>query len=173
MSKVLVAFASKYGSTEEIANKIAEVLSRSGLQVSVLPTQNVGDVARYEAVVLGSAVYAGHWLPDAVRFLEDHQHLLTTRPTWLFSSGPTGEGDPVEIMHGWCFPEAQKPIADRIKPRDIALFHGKIDPHKMHLGERLIVKALRAKEEDSRDWEAIGRWARQIAAELQPVVQGG
>ncbi len=168
MKNILVAYASKYGATAEIAEKIGEVLRSSGLNISILPTHEVRDVNPYDAVVLGSGVYAGHWLKEAVAFLESNEKTLATKPFWVFSSGPTGEGDPVEIMHGWRVPEAQQPVIDYIKPRGITLFHGKIDPHKLHLADKLIVKAVRAKVGDFRNWEAIGTWAKGIASALQP-----
>lgn len=168
MKKILVAYASKYGSTAEIAEKIGEVLSQNNLNVTVLEADKVSDVTAYDAVVLGSAVYAGSWLKDAATLLENSEKFLATKPVWFFSSGPTGEGNPVDIMHGWRFPEALEKVAERIKPRDIAFFHGKIDLDKMHFGEKLIIKALRAKTGDFRDWEAISVWAKQIAKALQP-----
>lgn len=167
MKNILVAYASKYGSTAEIAEKIAEVLGQNNLNVTVLAADKVSDVTPYDAMVLGSAVYAGSWLKDAVHLLESNEKILSTKPVWIFSSGPTGEGKPVDIMHGWRFPEALEKIADRIKPKDIAFFHGKIDLDNMHFGEKLIVKALRAKEGDFRNWEAISVWAKGIATALQ------
>ena len=168
-NKILVAYASKYGATAEIAEKIAETLRTSSLEVDVLPASLVEEVGSYAAVVLGSAVYAGNWVKDAARLLELHKRELATRPVWLFSSGPSGKGDPVEILHGWRFPEALQGVADHIKPHDIAVFHGKLDPHKMHLGERLIIKALRAETGDFRDWNAIGDWAHKIRKHLAPL----
>jgi menaquinone-dependent protoporphyrinogen oxidase len=122
-------------------------------------------------VVLGSAVYAGQWRKEAAAFLETHEQALAKRPVWLFSSGPTGEGDPVQLMKGWRFPEALQPIADRIQPRDIAFFHGVLDTSKLSLPEKLIVKALKAPIGDFRDWEAITTWAEGIAAALQSLNQ--
>jgi menaquinone-dependent protoporphyrinogen oxidase len=167
MNNVLVAYASKYGATAEIAQKIGDVLREAGLSVSVLAAEKVRDMSSYDAVVLGSAVYAGQWLKEAVALLETNEKLLAARPVWLFSSGPTGEGDPVDIMHGWRFPEAQQPFADRIKPKGIAFFHGKIDLHNLHFAEKLMMKAVRAKVGDFRDWESISVWAKGIAAALQ------
>jgi menaquinone-dependent protoporphyrinogen oxidase len=168
MKNILIAYASKYGSTAEIAEKIGEILRKGNLEVSILAAHEVRDVSSYEAVILGSGVYAGHWLKDAVIFLELNEKVLATKPVWIFSSGPTGEGEPTQIMHGWRFPEAQQSIISHIKPREIRLFHGKIDPHELHLGDNLIVKAVRAKVGDFRDWEIISTWAKQIATALQP-----
>ncbi|MEJ2210472.1 MAG: flavodoxin domain-containing protein [Anaerolineae bacterium] len=164
--KVLVAYGSKYGSTAEIADVIGQVLAEAGLDVDVRSAETVDDVAPYGAIVLGSGVYAGMWRKEAAQFLEVHQARLAECPVWLFSSGPSGEGDPVELLDGWRFPEAQKPIADRISPRDMAVFHGNIDRDKVNLAEKLIVKAVKGEFGDFRDWDAIRSWASDIASEL-------
>lgn len=161
--KVLVAYASKYGATGEIAQRIGQELREAGVSSEVEPVDQVSELAPYGAVILGSAVYAGQWLKEAAAFLTDNERALTQRPVWIFSSGPTGEGDPVELMKGWRFPEALEPIADRIQPRDIAFFSGELDLQKLNLAEKLIVKAMKAPTGDYRDWEAIDAWARDIA----------
>ena len=168
--RVLVAYASKYGSTAEIAKKIGEVLNKAGLVADVLPAEQVDDVTRYDAVVLGSAVYAGAWRKEAVTFLEDYKALLTKIPVWLFSSGPLGEGDPMTLMQGWHFPSAQQPIADRIHARDITLFHGVIDMEKLNFAEKQIVKEFNPLGGDFRDWDAIANWAKSIVVSLRPEV---
>lgn len=169
-NRVLVAYASKYGATRDIAEKIGQVLQQSGFTVDVLPAGNAGEIREYKAVVLGSAVYAGSWRKEAVQFLTDNEAMLAQHPVWFFSSGPTGEGDPVELMKGWTFPEAQKPIAERIQPRDIALFHGEIDTKKLNFGEKLIVKGVRAPVGDFRVWESVTTWAEGIAETLRETV---
>lgn len=161
--RILVAHASKYGSTAEIAQKIAQVLRQRGLRTAVLPVNAARDLSPYSAFVLGSAVYAGQWRKEAASFLEANEEILAERPVWLFSSGPTGEGDPVELMNGWHFPEAQQPIADRIRPRDVAFFHGVLDTKKFSLPEKLAVKGIKAPVGDFRDWDAITLWATAIA----------
>jgi menaquinone-dependent protoporphyrinogen oxidase len=163
---VLIAYATKYGATAEIAERIGQILRQAGLQVDVLDAEQAGDPTNYAAVVLGSAVYAGSWRKEAAAFLEAHEAALAGRPTWLFSSGPTGEGDAVELMKGWRFPEALQPTADRIQPRDIASFHGEIDTKKLNLAEKLLVKGIKAPTGDFRDWDAIEAWAGGIAQAL-------
>jgi menaquinone-dependent protoporphyrinogen oxidase len=166
-TRVLVAYATKYGATAEIAAKIGQVLREAGLQPDVLPADRVGDLAPYQAVVLGSAVYMWKWRKEAATFLEENEKTLAERPVWLFSSGPTGEGDPVELMSSRSFPEALAPIADRIQPRDIAFFHGVLDTKKLSLPEKLVSKGVKAPLGDFRDWEAITSWARAIAEALK------
>ncbi len=165
--KILVAYASKHGATEEIAEKIGQVFRQAGLPTDVLPAHRVSDVTPYAAVVLGSAVYTGQWRKEAATLLESNEKTLAKRPVWLFSSGPTGEGDPAQLMKGWRFPEALQPIADRIRPRDIAFFHGVLDMKELSLPEKLIVKGIKAPVGDFRDWDAITSWAAAIADALK------
>jgi len=166
-SKVLVAYATKYGATEEIAQRIGAILGEQGISVDVLDVSKVADLTSYDAVVLGSAVYAGQWRKEAAAFLETHAQELAALTVWIFSSGPTGEGDPVELMKGWRFPEALQPIADRVKPRDFAFFGGEIDLEKLNLAERLIVKGVKAPAGDYRDWGVSEAWAQGIGEAIR------
>jgi menaquinone-dependent protoporphyrinogen oxidase len=165
---ILVTYASKYGATKEIAQKIAEVLRQAGLQVDIAPISLVRDIALYNAIILGSAVYVGTWHKDAVQFLQANANNLANIPVWLFSSGPTGEGDPVELVEGLRLPAALQPVVDRIQPRDIAVFHGYIDPDKINFIEKWAIKSLVKKPfGDFRDWTAITAWATSIAKALK------
>lgn len=165
--QVLVTYATKYGATAEIAEKIGEVLRQAGLHTDVQPVERAGDVSRYDAVVLGSAVYIGRWRKEAAKFLKANEQALTGKAVWLFSSGPTGEGDPVELVQGWRFPGSLQPIADRIGPRDIAIFHGATDVNKLNFLEKWMLKNVQAPVGDYRNWEAIAAWATAIANELR------
>ena len=166
MDKILVAYATKYGSTEKMAEAIGDVLSQAGLPADVVPVDRVRDLTPYRAVILGSAVYIGKWRKEAVQFLKKNQQGLAERPVWLFSSGPTGEGDPVELLKGWRFPEGLQQTADRIRPRDTAVFGGVLDPKKLNAIERFVLKRMKAAMGDFRDWTAIEAWAGKIASEL-------
>jgi len=168
--QVLVAYATKYGATAEIAEKIGQVLRQAGLRTDVLPTDGVSDLNPYKAVVLGSAVYIGKWRKEAVKFLQANEKMLAERQVWLFSSGPTGEGDPVELGKGWHFPEALQPIADRIQPHDIAVFHGALNIKKLNFIEKWMIKNVKAPLGDFRDWDAITSWATAIADVLKEAV---
>ena len=117
---VLVAYATKHGATAEIAARVGAVIREAGLEVEVVPADRVRDLTSYKAVVLGSAVYIGQWRKQAAKFLTKNEKALADLPVWLFSSGPTGEGDPVELVQGWRFPKKLQPVADRIEPRDTA-----------------------------------------------------
>lgn len=165
---ILVTYASKYGATKEIAEKIGGVLCRAGLQVDVYPVNGIRDLDQYRAVILGSAIYIGKWHKGAVEFLQDNEKILADRPVWLFSSGPTGEGDPVELVEGLRLPPTLQPLADRIQPRDITVFHGYINPDKINFIEKWAIKSLVKKPfGDFRDWDAITAWATSIGETLK------
>jgi menaquinone-dependent protoporphyrinogen oxidase len=168
---ILITYASKHGATAQIAEQIGAVLHEHDLTAEVLPVEHVTNLAPYRVIVLGSAVYAGSWRKEAVAFLERYEQQLATRPVWLFSSGPTGEGDPAELMQGWRFPEAQQPIADRIQPRDIAFFHGALDTEHLSFVEKIVVKGLKVPTGDYRDWQMITNWAERIAEAIQDTPQ--
>jgi len=168
--QILVAYATKYGATAEIAEKIGQVLRLAGLRTDVLPVADVSDLTSYKAVLLGSAVYIGKWRKEAVKFLQANEKMLAERQVWLFSSGPTGEGDAVELTEGWRFPKAQQPLADRIRPRDIAIFHGYVNMKKLNFIDKWMAKNVEVPLGDFRDWEAITSWATDIADVLKEAV---
>lgn len=158
---VLVSAASKHGATAGIAETIAKHLVDRGIPASLVAPDQVEDLGGYDAVVLGSGVYAGNWLPEAKRFVERFSLELATRHVWLFSSGPVG--DPL-------VPEGQTVQVDDLMrasgAREHEVFAGKLDRRGLGLAEKAIVRALKVPEGDYRDLEAIGTWAERIAAVL-------
>jgi menaquinone-dependent protoporphyrinogen oxidase len=166
--KVLVAVASKHGATDEIAREIAarlrDVLSVGGPRATVeaRAVEQVVGLDGYDAVVLGSAVYMGHWLRTARVFAAEHAAALAAVPVWLFSSGPVG--DP---------PQPEQPptdaaiIAAAVGAREHRSFVGRLDTHRLGLVERTMVRAVHAAEGDFRDWPAIREWAQTIGGQLR------
>jgi menaquinone-dependent protoporphyrinogen oxidase len=134
-TQVLVAYASKYGATEEIAARISQVLKGLGLETNLLPVDRVGNLGIYSAVILGSAVYVGQWHKGAVKFLQNNEGALANKKVWIFSSGPTGKGDPAKLIGGEITPPALKQIVDHIKPHENVVFHGFINPQKINFIE--------------------------------------
>ncbi|MBU4226914.1 hypothetical protein KJ987_01510 [bacterium] len=166
-TQVLVTYATKYGATAEIAEKIGQVLSQAGLRTDVLPTGRVSNLSPYKAVILGSAVYIGQWRKEASTFLKANEKVLVEQLVWLFSSGPTGEGNPVKLAEGWQFPKNLQSITKNIKPRDIKLFHGNVDMKKLNFIHKFMTKKVEAPLGDFRDWDAITSWATAIANALK------
>jgi menaquinone-dependent protoporphyrinogen oxidase len=161
--RVLVSAASKHGSTGEIAERIADTVRTAlpdGAVVGVRPAAEITDVASYDAAVLGSAVYMGHWMEDAVRAAA-RIAAGPPRSVWLFSSGPIGDPprpdeDPVDV----------RAIVTATGARGHRVFAGRLDRHRLGFAEKAMVLALRVADGDFRDWDAIDGWARQIATEL-------
>lgn len=162
-TKILVAYATKYGATAGIADKIGQVLGEAGLNVDVLPVGQVKDLDSYQAVILGSAAYIGRWRKEAAKFLKSKEKALAEKLVWLFSSGPTEKGNIEDLMKGWRFPKSLQPIADRIQPNDITIFHGATDIEKLSWIEKWMIKKVKAPIGDFRDWDAITSWAKGIA----------
>lgn len=160
---ILVAFASKHGGTRGIAERIASELERSGFAVALSRAGDVPDVAPFQAVVLGSAVYMGHWLDEARSFADARAAELARAPLWIFSSGPIG--DPPHPNDDEAVDVAR--IVETTLPREHRVFAGRLDRHQLGFGERAIMRAVHASEGDFRDWGAIDMWARTIAAALE------
>ena len=160
---VLVAYASKHGATEGIATFIADRLREAGTAVEARKAEEVTDVTGVEAVVLGSAVYAGNWMKEATGFAQTHAPALAGVPVWLFSSGPLGD----QVVDAEEQPKQLAELQERLHPREHHVFFGALDKEKLGFGERMIVKAVKAPDGDYRDWDEIGAWAEQIADALR------
>ena len=168
---ILVAYASMHGATEGIAERIAARLKAAGCQVEVQPVQTAGDLAVYDAFVIGSALYMFHWMKAASKFVRRNRVILASRPVWLFSSGPVGtetedkEGRDLRAVSG---PKELPELMQALNPRDHRVFFGAVDHTKLGKGlvERMSAKWL--PEGDFRDWQEIDAWAAAIADELTP-----
>jgi len=165
--RVLVAYASKYGATEGIAEAIGRSLRDAGLVAEVRRCRDVKSLEGYTAAVVGSAVYVGRWRREAADFLRSAEGQLARMQVWLFSSGPTGEGDLDQLLQGWRFPSALQPIADRIGPRDVAVFHGALDQDALNPFDAFVARTVKAPAGDFRDLDAVSAWASRIAGQLQ------
>lgn len=161
---VLVTAASEHGATLEIAARIADDLAQYDIDVEMKPPEQVDELSRYDAFVIGSAIYLGQWLKPATTFIEAHHDELRGRPTWLFSSGPiVGEPvttDPSDAAKG-------EAVAKKLHAREHRLFGGKLDKSKLNWCEKIAVRGAHASEGDHRDWAAIDEWTASIAQELR------
>lgn len=159
MTQVLVAYASKMGATREIAEAIGARLAEQGLHATVADAGAVERVDDYDAIVLGSAIYAARWRPEAVRFVRRHRAALADRKTWLFESGWVGTR-PAAIT---ATPGARR-RAGRVGAPAPTVFGGRLDP-ALATGfmDRSLARALPG---DGRDWDEIRAWADHIAESL-------
>lgn len=160
--RVIVACASKHGSTEGIAEAIAERLRQLGHDAVALRVSDVPDLNGVQAVVLGSAVYAGSWMKEATEFADANAGALSGMPLWLFSSGPLG----TEVHDEEEQPRQLAELTETLRPKAHRMFFGALDRSKLGFGERMMVKAVKAPEGDFRDWSAISGWADEIGREL-------
>lgn len=163
MSKVLVAYASKHGSTAEIAEAVAEAIREGGHQVDCIEVGEAGGVDGYDAAVIGSAVYIKRWRGDAKHFLRKHSEALARMPFWVFSSGPTG--DPADDDPEWLEPPKIMRRAEELGVRDHAVFGGRVAPDG-GFAARSMARDVPEEYRDRRDWDEIRGWGRRIADEL-------
>jgi menaquinone-dependent protoporphyrinogen oxidase len=161
---VLVAYASKRGSTAEIAATVAASLRRAGLSVECERVEEVRSLDPYDAVVIGSAVYMKRWRGDARHFLKKHRKALRRMPVWVFSSGPVG--DPANDNPDWM--ESPKLVArlEEMGVRDHVVFGGSVPREPQGLMEKAMAEGTPEEYRDRRDWEQIRAWAEGVAAAL-------
>jgi menaquinone-dependent protoporphyrinogen oxidase len=158
MSSVLVAYATKRGSTHEVAQAVAATLRDHGLRVDVRPAGEVTEVSEYDAVVLGTALYFGRLHGDARGLLKKHRDELAARPLAVFAMGPRTLSD--DDVAGAREQLAKGLDKASVTPATTAVFGGVIDPAKLSF------PLNRVPASDARDWTAIHAWAAQVAAEL-------
>jgi menaquinone-dependent protoporphyrinogen oxidase len=179
--QILIAYASRHGSTRGIAERIARQLRGHAFDVTLLPVAEAPAPAPFDAVVVGAAAYMGRWLGEATTYVRRHGDALAQRPVWLFSSGPVGSEtvdakgqDLLEVSRPAEFDE----LARTTHARECRVFYGAYDADQPAVGllERLGAPFLRMpaiRKElpsgDFRDWPAIDAWADAIAAALTPV----
>jgi menaquinone-dependent protoporphyrinogen oxidase len=168
--KILVTFATRYGSTQQVAEAIAKTLRERGLAVDLEPMRQVRTLEGYRAVVLGAPLYIGAWHKEALNFLSRYQEALASRPVAVFALGPLhddegerqGAREQLTKELGkfpWFAPVAQE------------MFGGKYDPNKLNFGDKLIASLPASPlhnvpASDVRDWTAIRAWADSLVAKL-------
>jgi menaquinone-dependent protoporphyrinogen oxidase len=156
---VLVTYGSKMGGTAGIAEAIGDRLTRRGLTVEIIEAGQLGDVHRFDAIVLGSALYTGRWRPECVDLVRRLAKGSYPGPIWLFHSGPLGE----DADEPQPLPGAVDSAARTLRVRDVATFAGWMPEHPKGFVARMMARNVAG---DYRDWEAIDAWADGIADAL-------
>ncbi len=169
-ASILVAYATRYGSTQEVAEAVAATLREGGLAVDLQPARAVQTLADYGAIVLGAPIYIGSWHKDALNFLSRHREALAGRPVAIFALGPIHGGE--EEVQG-SRAELDKELAKFpwLAPAALEVFVGKYDPAKLRFPDNLLAKfpgtpLYNLPASDERDWTAIRAWASNLAAKL-------
>lgn len=174
--KVLVAYASAHGSTQEVADFVGRILNAYSIEVTLLPVQEVDSLDGYDAVVLGSAIHGGLWLQSADLFLSRHAAALQTTPLYFFITciRVVEEGGLAHVLENYIHRRALEPL----NVKDIVAFAGSVNLIDVDSNERWLL-ALRYDGQDLpnklnrdfRDWPTIASWANKIAAELKAAPQ--
>ncbi len=168
-NKILVTYASRNGSTAGVAEAIGKALAEGGLQVDVLPMQAVKDLAPYQAVVAGSAIQGGQWLPEAMQFLRSNQSALAQKPFAAFLVCMTlamKNNQYHEFVSTWL-----EPVRRLVRPVSEGLFAGVLDIRQVKsFGDKLKFRLSVAmgvwSEGDHRDWGAIRNWTESLRPRL-------
>ena len=169
-NKILVTYASRAGSTAGVAEAIGQTLVEQGMQVDVLPMQDVKDLSPYQAVVAGSAIRGQKWLPEAMQFVNDHRSELSRKPFAAFmvciTLSMTNAGQYLEGLKSW-----MSPVRDLVRPVSEGYFAGALDFSKLPfslnvLAMRFVVLIGIWKQGDHRDWSAIHAWAESLSSQF-------
>ena len=164
--RALVAFASEHGSTRGVAIRIAATLKRHGIDAEVHPIGAEPSLDLYDAYVIGSAIYVGSWMAEAVSFVEENATALSQRPVWLFSIGPLDRQGGLLAKADW--PEAKEvdDLQNAVSARDHRMFAGAIQPDELSFMVRLFFRLSGGRYGDFRKWDEIDGWANEIADQL-------
>ncbi|HVN62719.1 MAG TPA: flavodoxin domain-containing protein [Gaiellaceae bacterium] len=155
----LVAYATKHGTTQEVAETVTEELKALGLEVELRRLRKVRDLDGYRAVVIGAPLYAGRWQKDARRFLKRHGKALAEHPVAVFALGPLKLTEE-DIAGSRKQLDRALALAPELRPATVEVFGGAIDPTKLRF------PFSRMEAADARDWDAIRAWARSLPGEL-------
>ena len=163
--KILVTYATRYGSTQEVAEAVAAALREGGLAVDLQLMREVRTLAGYSAVVLGAPLFMFRWHKDALGFLSRHRKALTEQPVAVFALGPTHDPyDEKEWQDSRDQLDKELSKFPWLTPVALEMFGGKYDPAYLRFPVNLLAGKVPAS--DIRDWTAIRAWASNLAAKL-------
>jgi menaquinone-dependent protoporphyrinogen oxidase len=160
-SRILVAYASRYGSTAEIAQALGRDLQSRGYKPEVLPVAKVSQLGGYRAILLGSAVRAGDWLGEATGFVRQHQREIRDLPNAFFTVHMMNTGDDEKSRSGRL--RYLNRVREMVRPDSEVFFAGRMDLNRLSFGERLLCRVVGgASSKDLRNWPAIHAWGSKV-----------
>lgn len=160
MKNILVCYATRYGSTGDIARIIGKELEAAGFHVAVDSIADVKDPGNYDAIVIGSPLYMGKWLAEARDFVSRFRHSLQERPVAVFSVGYSLKDRTMEHLKSG--EDALVPIRLFITPLSTGFFPGKVDPDRMSPADKAVVRLSGVTPGDFRDEDIVRSWAREL-----------
>ncbi|NLI41258.1 MAG: flavodoxin [Caldisericales bacterium] len=170
-SKILITYASQGGSTAGVASAIGQTLASTGAEVIVLPVKEVTNLDSYQAIVIGSAVHSGKWMPEALVFIQQHQNSLRRIPTAIFQVCLMLAAN--NEQYKTFVPDWLTPVRSQIRPAAEGSFAGALWPDQYSkftekLGLRIFLATIKLKAGDYRDWDEIQKWSEKVSALLLP-----
>lgn len=158
--KILVAYATRYGSTKEIAEYITEVMQKDGFDVDCRNIVDLENIGKYDCIIAGSAIQMGKWLPEARDFMQVHKHEINKVPLFVFSCGITLKSPDDNITRKALF--ATDEILQYVNPKEIGLFAGKLNPETLCNSDRDLIILAKPDLGDFRDFDAVKKWILKI-----------
>jgi menaquinone-dependent protoporphyrinogen oxidase len=158
--KILVAYATRYNSTKEIADYITNFLIKEGFNVDSKNILDITDIKEYNFIIAGSAIQMGKWLPEAREFIQKHKNYLNKVPLFVFSCGITLNNPDENITRKALF--ATDEILQYVNPKEIGLFAGKLDTDSLCKSDRDMIILAKPDCGDYRDFENIKEWTQKI-----------
>lgn len=165
--RVLVAYASEFGTTGEVAQAVAERFCQVGATTDTKRIRDVDDLSTYDAVVIGGAIQYDNWMSEARDFVTSNEDVLATIPVaYFFTCGTLSDTSPKAIDKANGYANKLETVSQRVNPTSIGQFAGVLDFSRMNLRTRIglwpIFKIMGASEGDYRDWTAINTWSDSI-----------
>lgn len=158
--KILVAYATRYGSTADVAEAIGDELRTMGADVDVRPVNKVQELTPYRAVVIGSPIYMGKWLPESQVFIEKNQQRLRSVPVAFFAVGLTTTDENPEVIRK--AEASMDAVRMLVTPVEAGIFPGRLESSALSLTDRAIITMIRAKTGDFRDFQVVRAWAQAV-----------
>jgi menaquinone-dependent protoporphyrinogen oxidase len=165
-TKILIGYATRYGSTQEVSEVIASTLREAGFEVDVKLVRDLKSLSVYKAIILGAPLFMFHWHKDVLQFLSKHQKILLDTQVAIFSLGPTHDPyDEQEWRDSWTQLNKELEKYSWLKPVEIEMFGGKYDPDLLKFPLKMM--AGKTPASDIRDWDMIRAWADKLGGKLK------